>query len=160
LAGAYAFFTAHAAVEFKAKLRRDKRPVRPAATVASGDHEHAHHLRHGHTHHGSKDPHIRLDFQHAAKMVQTVTEGLIAKDPERKSEDRARARVYQARLRELDKRYGRLLPGANTARSSTVATSLSASRPPAAASSMSRPIPAFPPTASRRPRRWPRSRGG
>jgi len=61
----------------------------------------------GHTghKHGGLDPHIWLDFDHAAKMIDTITAGLIAKDPSNRDFYLKNAREYQEKLKSLDHRY-------------------------------------------------------
>jgi zinc transport system substrate-binding protein len=54
--------------------------------------------------HGT-DPHIWLDFSNAQHMVDTIAEGLSAKDPLNRKLYADNARAYTARLAELDRRY-------------------------------------------------------
>ncbi len=55
--------------------------------------------------HGGLDPHIWLDFDNAAKMIDTVTAGLIAKDTPNRDFYLKNAREYQEQLKALDNRY-------------------------------------------------------
>jgi zinc transport system substrate-binding protein len=51
------------------------------------------------------DPHIWLDFDNAAKIVDTIKEGLCRADPENCASYRARAETYRGKLTALDKEY-------------------------------------------------------
>ena len=55
--------------------------------------------------HGTIDPHIWLDLSNAQKMVDTIFEGLIKKDPENKDFYLKNAEGYKTKLRELDRQY-------------------------------------------------------
>ncbi len=57
---------------------------------------------HGHT---SYDPHIWLDFGNAAKMVDTIRDGLCQADPANCALYRTNAGNYKEKLSDLDKRY-------------------------------------------------------
>ena len=75
----------------------------------------------GEKHHGT-DPHIWLDLANAQHMVDTICEGLSAKDPLNRKFYTDNARSYKARLAELDSRYRkRALQPANTRLSYTEA---------------------------------------
>ena len=62
----------------------------------------------GEEHHGT-DPHIWLDLENAQHLVDTIGEGLSAKDPLNRKFYTDNARSYKARLAELDSRYRRVL---------------------------------------------------
>jgi len=66
--------------------------------------------RHDH-HHVGGDPHIWLDFSHAAEMVDRILTGFIEKDPENKAFYQKNADGYKAKLGELDRQYGKVLAG-------------------------------------------------
>jgi zinc transport system substrate-binding protein len=55
--------------------------------------------------HASYDPHIWLDFENAAKMVDTIREGLCKADPADCTLYRTNADNYKEKLSSLDKRY-------------------------------------------------------
>lgn len=55
--------------------------------------------------HGKIDPHIWLDFGNAQKMVGTIREALIAKDPSNKDYYTKNANDFIAKLADLDRRY-------------------------------------------------------
>ncbi len=118
-AGAYVLFTEHLPEEFKAVLKSGDSVVMPRASEVMEEHGHGgHHAAeaqhhhgeeaHGH-HHGGKDPHIWLDFSHAAKMVETIAGGFASKDPENKKLYFSRARQYAEQLQELDRLYRQAL---------------------------------------------------
>lgn len=69
------------------------------------DHNH----KQGHHMHGVYDPHIWLDLSNAQKMVDTIRDGMIEKDPENKKTYMKNAEGYKARLDELDKKYKKTL---------------------------------------------------
>jgi len=114
-AGGYVLFTEHFPEEFHAQLKADDQPINPLAVESVGDHGHGHdhheHGHHGHDHHGhgGKDPHIWLEFNFAAKMIDNITAGFIAKDPANQQLYQARASAYQEQLRDLDSRYEKAL---------------------------------------------------
>lgn len=54
---------------------------------------------------GRIDPHIWLDFSNAAQMVDNITSGFVAKDPEGKDFYTGNADAYKGKLREMDKKY-------------------------------------------------------
>jgi zinc transport system substrate-binding protein len=62
----------------------------------------------GEEHHGT-DPHIWLDLANAQHMVDTINEGLSAKDPLNRKFYTDNARSCKARLAELDSRYRKVL---------------------------------------------------
>lgn len=64
---------------------------------------------HGHHDHGAYDPHIWLDFGNAMKMVDAITEGLCAADPEGSDLFRKNATAYKERLSTLDGRFRQTL---------------------------------------------------
>jgi zinc transport system substrate-binding protein len=51
------------------------------------------------------DPHIWLDFSYAQKMVDTILNGFLVKDPAHRDFYLARARAYKARLAGLDEAF-------------------------------------------------------
>lgn len=55
--------------------------------------------------HYGVDPHIWLDFDNAAKMVDTITASLIQVDPNSADFYTRNAKIYQEKLRSLDNRY-------------------------------------------------------
>jgi zinc transport system substrate-binding protein len=55
--------------------------------------------------HGKIDPHIWLDFANAQKMVGTIREAFIAKDPSNKDYYTKNANDFIAKLADLDRRY-------------------------------------------------------
>lgn len=59
--------------------------------------------------HASFDPHIWLDFENAAKMVDTIGEGLCKADPANCAFYRANAKNYKEKLSALDKTYSESL---------------------------------------------------
>ena len=69
-----------------------------------GKEEHDGQSEEGHAH-GSYDPHIWLDFDNAAKMVDTITEGLCKADQGNCSFYRSNAAAYKGRLAALDNEY-------------------------------------------------------
>jgi zinc transport system substrate-binding protein len=117
--GGYAFFTEHFPEEFHAQLKAGNQPINPIAVESAGEHGHHHghghdhheHGHHGHDHHGhgGKDPHIWLEFNFAAKMIDSITAGFIVKDPANQELYQARASAYQKQLRDLDSRYEKAL---------------------------------------------------
>lgn len=56
-------------------------------------------------HHGTIDPHIWLDFDHAQIMIDTITNALIQKDPAHAQDYRKHASDYKDRLHALDAKY-------------------------------------------------------
>jgi zinc transport system substrate-binding protein len=73
-------------------------------------HDHGHgkaekHKEGGHHDHGKIDPHIWLDFGNAQKMVNTIREALIAKDPANKDYYAKNADAFIAKLADLDRLY-------------------------------------------------------
>jgi zinc transport system substrate-binding protein len=54
---------------------------------------------------GKIDPHIWLDFFNAGKMVDNITAGFVAKDPEGRNYFTENAEAYKKKLREMDKKY-------------------------------------------------------
>ncbi|MCX8109890.1 MAG: zinc ABC transporter substrate-binding protein, partial [Syntrophorhabdaceae bacterium] len=67
--------------------------------------------------HGVYDPHIWLDLSNAQKMVETIRDGMIQKDPKNTEAYIKNAETYKARLDELDKRYKKTL---STCRQNTI----------------------------------------
>ncbi len=68
-------------------------------------HDHAEgkeHAEAGHPHHGEYNPHIWLDPKRAIKQVENIREGLIAADPQGKTEYSANAAAYISQLEALD----------------------------------------------------------
>ncbi|OPY64235.1 MAG: High-affinity zinc uptake system binding-protein ZnuA precursor [Syntrophorhabdaceae bacterium PtaU1.Bin034] len=74
-----------------------------------GDHGHHHEGEHegeeDHHDHGDLDPHIWLDFANAQKMVDTIADGLAAKDTAHKELYGRNATAYKEKLASLDQRY-------------------------------------------------------
>lgn len=75
------------------------------------EHHHDHgkgekHKDEGYHHHGKIDPHIWLDFGNAQKMVSSIAEAFIARDPANKDYYTINADAYIAKLADLDRRYG------------------------------------------------------
>lgn len=70
-------------------------------------HEHGHEHSHGHGGRGAGnlDPHIWLDFGNSVKMVETIGEALVSRDPARRDTYLRNAAEYAARLRTLDDKY-------------------------------------------------------
>lgn len=65
-------------------------------------------LAEGYMNHDSKhgfDPHVWLDLSNAQKMVDTIRDGFITKDPAHKDYYSQNAEGYKTRLHELDKRF-------------------------------------------------------
>ncbi|MBM4137390.1 MAG: hypothetical protein FJ241_11240, partial [Nitrospira sp.] len=65
-------------------------------------------LAEGYMNHDSKhgfDPHVWLDLSNAQKMVDTIRDGFITKDPAHKDHYSQNAGGYKTRLYELDKRF-------------------------------------------------------
>jgi zinc transport system substrate-binding protein len=60
---------------------------------------------HGRRDHGAYDPHIWLDLGNAMKMVDTITEGLCAADPQGSDLFRKNAAAYKERLSTLDRKF-------------------------------------------------------
>lgn len=67
----------------------------------SSDHEEAEE----HHHHGGADPHIWLDFENAARMMQAIAEAMMAKDPKNADAYRRNAEAYRLALDTLDESY-------------------------------------------------------
>ncbi len=59
----------------------------------------------GHHDHGAYDPHIWLDLGNATKMVDTITEGLCAADPQGSELFRKNAAAFRERLSALDAKF-------------------------------------------------------
>jgi len=59
---------------------------------------------HGHKH-AEFDPHIWLDFSNTKKMVDSILEGVVKKDPKNKEFYTKNAEQYRVRIDELDKRF-------------------------------------------------------
>jgi zinc transport system substrate-binding protein len=57
------------------------------------------------------DPHIWLDFENARRMVGTIADAFISKDPANREIYRKNAEQYQARLEALDRKYRDALSG-------------------------------------------------
>ena len=74
----------------------------PAVEGEDG-HDHGHDHRHDHG--GGVDPHIWLDFDNAALMVDAILAGLTAADPPRAAGYRQQASLLKERLKQLDGRY-------------------------------------------------------
>lgn len=66
---------------------------------------------HSYHKHDGMDPHIWLDFDNAGKMIDAITEGLIAKDGRNKDFYLKNARDYHEKLVALDKKYQASLAG-------------------------------------------------
>lgn len=68
------------------------------------------------THHDQKgmDPHIWLDFDNAALMVDTIRDGFVAADPTNGDFYRQNAETLKKRLAELDLRYRKTLSSCST----------------------------------------------
>lgn len=64
----------------------------------------------GHTR-GGADPHIWLDFSHAAKMVDHMLAGFIEKDPLNRDFYQANAEIYKVKLNDLDRQFKKCLSG-------------------------------------------------
>jgi len=75
--------------------------------VAAVDgHDHAGHDDHGAAGHaGVMDPHVWLDFDNAARMVETILAGFVAADPANQAYYREQAAGLKGRLAALDQRY-------------------------------------------------------
>jgi zinc transport system substrate-binding protein len=81
------------------------------AFIEGADEHHDHglegvkHKEVDHHDHGKIDPHIWLDFGNAQKMVSTIREALIIKDPANKDHYVKNADAFIAKLADLDNRY-------------------------------------------------------
>jgi zinc transport system substrate-binding protein len=58
---------------------------------------------------GRVDPHIWLDFSNAGKMVDTIRDALVKRDPANKDYYVKNAEAYRGRLNELDEKFRRSL---------------------------------------------------
>jgi zinc transport system substrate-binding protein len=63
------------------------------------------HSKESHDHHGKIDPHIWLDLVNAQKMVSTIVEALVAKDPLNKDYYTTNSDTFITKLADLDSRY-------------------------------------------------------
>ncbi len=61
--------------------------------------------KHGHEDGQAPDPHIWLDFGNAIKMINTIRDAFIRKDPAHKDTYEKNAEVYRTKLEMLDDRY-------------------------------------------------------
>lgn len=68
------------------------------------------HTRHGHEH-DSMDPHMWLDFTYAIKMIESIRDGFIEKDPGNRTFYAENAAAYIQQLAGLDDRYRASLSG-------------------------------------------------
>jgi len=69
------------------------------ATESRSSHDHPTHEQ------GKMDPHIWLDFANAEKMVDTICNALVEKDPLNKDYYTKNADTYKAQLRTLDRKF-------------------------------------------------------
>ncbi len=81
------------------------------------DHHDNNQMQHGGHGHGVYDPHIWLDLSNAQKMVDTIRDGMVQKDPENRESYIKNAEIYKKRLDELDRRYKKTL---STCRNHTI----------------------------------------
>jgi zinc transport system substrate-binding protein len=51
------------------------------------------------------DPHFWLDFANAGKMIDSILEGLVKKDPNNKDLYRVNAEQYKTKLNDLDRKF-------------------------------------------------------
>jgi len=70
--------------------------------LIKNQHEHHHH-------HGNFDPHIWMDFDNAQKMVKTIADAFVQKDPEHSTDYRKNEKTYIQQLKKLDKVYRKSL---------------------------------------------------
>ncbi|MFO0754786.1 MAG: zinc ABC transporter substrate-binding protein [Thermodesulfovibrionales bacterium] len=61
--------------------------------------------------HGRTDPHVWLDFSNAVRMVDTILEGFLRKDPAHGDLYRKNAAEYKEKLRSLDEKFRSTLAG-------------------------------------------------
>lgn len=84
-----------------------------------GEHEHKHGEKHANQEgrkphpqegrHHEIDPHFWLDFENAQKMVDSILEGLVKKDPNNKELYRTNAEQYKSKLYDLDQKFRQTL---------------------------------------------------
>lgn len=78
--------------------------------LAADEHDHHGHGKEaGHAVHAKADPHIWLDFANAEKMVGTIRDAFMRKDPTNADSYRQNAGRLLAGLAELDKKYAAML---------------------------------------------------
>lgn len=85
--------------------------------LVSQDESLDHKQHHGHSHDehaGGIDPHIWLDFSNAIKMVNTIAQAMIEKDPKNKEFYQANARDYTNKIEDLDRKYRHSLASCRT----------------------------------------------
>jgi zinc transport system substrate-binding protein len=76
-----------------------------------GDHPHEHDKEQGKSHEKEDehkhevDPHFWLDFANAGKMIDSILEGLVKKDPNNKDLYRVNAEQYKTKLNDLDRKF-------------------------------------------------------
>lgn len=93
------------------ELMKEAEESEEAGHEDEGESEHADHaLGHEedaeeHHHHGGVDPHFWLDFDNAARMVQTIAEAMMVKDPKNADLYRRNAEAYRLALATLDESY-------------------------------------------------------
>lgn len=88
------------------KLRIVNAGERIAYRPALHGHEHGSAGENGHDRgHSGMDPHVWLDFAHAALMVDSILDGFVAADPVNAPQYRRNAHELKARLEKLDGRY-------------------------------------------------------
>lgn len=79
--------------------------LRPAESVARHDQGHKEEDDHDGHHTGGMDPHLWLDLDNAAKMVDLILAGFVVRDPANRNYYEANARTYKIRLKDIDRRY-------------------------------------------------------
>jgi len=87
------------------------------AGVTEDEHDHGHKGSGEHDHHHDQkgmDPHIWLDFDNAALMVDTILDGFIAADPGNGGVYRQNAEILKKRLAALDQKYRKKLSSCST----------------------------------------------
>jgi zinc transport system substrate-binding protein len=76
-----------------------------------GDHPDEHEKKQGKSHEQEDehkhevDPHFWLDFANAGKMIDSILEGLVKKDPNNKDLYRVNAEQYKTKLNDLDRKF-------------------------------------------------------
>lgn len=82
--------------------------------MAEEDHDEHEEEQKGEDGHSGMDPHIWLDFDNAAKIVDGLAAALSEKDPAHAEEYRTNAEVYRGKLAALDARYRSALASCQT----------------------------------------------
>ncbi|MCG8684821.1 MAG: zinc ABC transporter substrate-binding protein [Desulfobacterales bacterium] len=113
--GVYTFFTEHMPFEFEADehffKNADRDDVEPIAQEPDAGHGHHHH------HHGGKDPHIWVDLDNTQKMVDSIAQAFVEKDPANKDFYLNNAAALKAKMADLDERFRKTL---STAKHKTI----------------------------------------